>query len=78
MTNEKGSFFSYVLLATALFAGCKKDDDTGPGDNNRFRGQGRIYSSLSNTRKNIRQAVIRVSGTDLSKYTFNNNGLIEN
>jgi hypothetical protein len=33
---------------------------------------------LNETRKNIRQAVIRVSGIDLSKYTFNNKGLIEN
>lgn len=34
-------------------------------------------ASLLTTRQNIRQAVIRVSGIDLSQYTFNNNGLIE-
>lgn len=29
------------------------------------------------TRENIRQGAIKVSGIDLQKYTFNNDGLIE-
>lgn len=42
---KKASFFCYILLVAALFAGCKKDDGSGPGDGNSSWGQGRIYYS---------------------------------
>lgn len=38
----------------------------------------RDTASLTATRQNIREAVIRVSGIDLTKYAVNNNGLVEN
>lgn len=41
---KKISFFSYVLLATALFSGCKKDGKNSPGDRGSW-GNGRIYYS---------------------------------
>lgn len=45
MNMKKVCFFGYLLLATALFGGCKKDDDSRPGGGNSSWGQGRIYYS---------------------------------
>jgi hypothetical protein len=67
-TNDQKQEISEILSYMAIFFTYACQEQLKNGNT----------ASLNETRKNIRQAVIRVSGIDLSKYTFNNKGLIEN
>ncbi|RKO73094.1 hypothetical protein D7322_03615 [Sphingobacterium puteale] len=66
-SNDQKQEISEILSYMAIFFTYACQEQLKNGDT----------ASLTATRQNIRQAVIRVSGIDLTKYTFNNNGLIE-
>jgi len=66
-TNNQKQEISEILSYMAIFFTYVNQDQLKKGNT----------ASLAATRQNIRQAVIRVSGIDLTKYTFNNKGLSE-
>lgn len=67
LTNDQKQEISGILSYMAVFFTYACQDQAKKGDT----------ASLTATRRNIREAVIRVSGIDLTKYTVNNNGLVE-
>lgn len=66
--NDQKQEISEILSYMAIFFTYACQEQFKKGDR----------AALVATRHNIRQAVIRVSGIDLAKYAFNNNGLVEN
>lgn len=65
-TNDQKQEISEILSYMAMFFTYACQEQAKKGDT----------ASLAATRQNIRQAVIRVSGIDLAKYTFSNKGLV--
>lgn len=68
LTNDQKQEIAEILSYMAMFFTYATDEQSKKGDT----------ATMLTTKQNIRQAVIRVSGIDLTLYTFNNNGLIRN